>query len=71
MQSAEFGTPLTEALSTYAEEMRYSREMLAQEKANKLPVKMSGVLAAFMMPILLVIAAGPVVIRMAEMFGAQ
>ncbi|MCB1329396.1 MAG: type II secretion system F family protein [Maritimibacter sp.] len=71
LQSAEFGTPLTEALATYAEEMRYTREMLAQEKANKLPVKMSGVLAAFMMPILLVIAAGPVVLRMAEMFGAR
>ncbi|MCB1349764.1 MAG: type II secretion system F family protein [Maritimibacter sp.] len=71
LQSAEFGTPLTEALATYAEEMRYTREMLAQEKANKLPVKMSGVLAAFMMPILLVISAGPVVIRMAEMFAAR
>lgn len=71
LQSSEFGTPLTDALATYAEEMRYYREMLAQEKANKLPVKMSGVLAAFMMPILLVIAAGPVVLRMADMFGAQ
>jgi hypothetical protein len=30
---------------------------------------MSGVLAAFMMPILLVVAAGPVVLRMGKMFG--
>ena len=71
LQSAEFGTPLTEALSTFAEEMRYNREMMAQEKANKLPVKMSGVLAAFMMPILLVVAAGPVVLRMGALFGGQ
>ena len=70
LQSAEFGTPLTDALSTFAEEMRYNREMMAQEKANKLPVKMSGVLAAFMMPILLVVAAGPVVLRMGALFGS-
>ena len=69
LQSAEFGTPLTEALATYAEEMRYRREMMAQEKANKLPVKMSGILALFMMPILLVVAAGPVVLRMGALFG--
>ncbi len=69
LQSAEFGTPLTDALSTFAEEMRYNREMMAQEKANKLPVKMSGVLAAFMMPILLAVAAGPVVLRMGALFG--
>ena len=69
LQSAEFGTPLTESLATYAVEMRYTREMLAQEKANKLPVKMSGVLAFFMMPILLIIAAGPVVLRMGALFG--
>ena len=51
--------------------MRDNREMLAQEKANKLPVKLSGVLAAFMMPILLAVAAGPVVLRMGALFGGQ
>lgn len=71
LQSAEFGTPLTDALSTFAQDMRYNREMMAQEKANKLPVKMSGVLAAFMMPILLVVAAGPVILRMGEMFSGR
>ena len=69
LQSAEFGTPVSEALEVYSAEMRFSREMKAQEKANKLPVKMSGVLAAFMMPILLLITAGPVVIRWAGMFN--
>ena len=71
LQSAEFGTPLSDALATYSDEMRFAREMMAQEKANKLPVKMSGVLAAFMMPILLVITAGPVVLRMGAIFGTH
>jgi tight adherence protein C len=43
--------------------------MKALEMANKLPVKMSAVLALLMMPVLLLITAGPVVIRMASSFG--
>ena len=71
LQSAEFGTPVSEALEVYSAEMRFTREMKAQEKANKLPVKMSGVLAAFMMPILLLVTAGPVVLRWIAMLGGQ
>ncbi|MFT4706194.1 MAG: tight adherence protein C [Reinekea sp.] len=62
-QSAEFGTPISEALETYAIEMRQDRELKAQAKANQLPVKMSAVLAAFMMPILLLIMLTPIAIR--------
>lgn len=62
-QSAEFGTPISQALETYANEMRLDRELKAQAKANQLPVKMSAVLAAFMMPILLLIMLTPIAIR--------
>lgn len=62
-QSAEFGTPISQALETYAIEMRQDRELMAQAKANQLPVKMSAVLAAFMMPILLLIMLTPIAIR--------
>jgi tight adherence protein C len=62
-QSAEFGTPISQALETYAIEMRLDRELKAQTKANQLPVKMSAVLAAFMMPILLLIMLTPIGIR--------
>lgn len=63
LQSAQFGTSVSQALNTYAEDMRLSREIRAQEKANRLPVQMSAVLAALMMPTLLMITLGPVLIR--------
>ena len=48
VQSTQFGTSISEALNNYANEMRLTRELKAQEKANKLPVKMSAVLAGIM-----------------------
>lgn len=62
-QSAEFGTPVSQALETFAAELRQDRELRAQAKANQLPVKMSAVLASFMMPILLLIMLTPIAIR--------
>lgn len=62
-QSLQFGTPLTEALSTYAAEMRLYRDLAAQEMANKLPVKMSVVLASLMLPALVLMTVGPTVLR--------
>lgn len=69
LQSARFGTPMSEALSTYAEEMRTTRELKAQEKANKLPVQMSAVMASLMLPAILMLTLGPVVIRYVEYFA--
>lgn len=68
LQSAQFGSSISSALSTYATEMRLTRELKAQERANKLPVKMSGIMALMMMPTLLMITLTPVVIRWIRMF---
>lgn len=68
-QSIQFGTPMTDALTAYAREMREFREMKAQEMANKLPVKMSAVLASLMLPALILITIGPVIIRYIRMSG--
>ncbi|MAQ36065.1 MAG: type II secretion system protein [Thioclava sp.] len=62
-QSLRFGASMAQALTTYAADLRGIREMRAQEKANRLPVQMSGVLASLMLPALILIAVGPVVIR--------
>ena len=67
-QSMTLGTAMSEALSAYAVEMRAVREMNAQEAANKLPVKFSGVLATFMLPALIMLTVGPVVIRYMRFF---
>ncbi|MEM8581129.1 MAG: type II secretion system F family protein [Pseudomonadota bacterium] len=69
LQSQQFGTSVGEALATYADEMRMTRELRAQERANKLPVQMSGVMAALMMPTLFMITLTPVVIRWLDVFG--
>ncbi|MFD0979741.1 type II secretion system F family protein [Tropicimonas aquimaris] len=70
-QSMQLGTSMTEALNVYAEELRNYREVQAQEKANKLPVKMSGVLASLMLPALILLSLGPVVIRYVNYFAAN
>ncbi len=48
--------------------MRVDRELKAQEKANRPPVQMSGVIAICMMPALLMICPSPMVIRWMRMF---
>lgn len=63
IQSMQFGTSISETLTTYAAEMRRARETRAQEKANRLPVQMSAVMATLMLPALLMLTLGPVVIR--------
>ena len=69
LQAAQFGTSVSSALNTYAEEMRIDRELKAQEKANRLPVQMSGVMALCMMPVLLMICLSPMLIRWVRMFA--
>jgi tight adherence protein C len=69
-QSMRFGTSMSDALTTYATEMRERRETRAQELANELPVKMSAVLAALMLPTLIIVTAAPSMIRYFRGFGA-
>jgi tight adherence protein C len=59
IQSATFGTSVAEALRVYADEMRDKRVMRAEEKANKLPTKLTLFTMMFCVPPLLVILIGP------------
>lgn len=67
-QSIKFGTSMSVAMTTYADELRQTRELRAQEMANKLPVKMSAVMASLMLPALVMMTIGPVVIRYIRQF---
>ncbi len=69
LQSIRFGTSMSQSLLTYSAEMRERRELRAQEKANKLPVLMSAVMALLMMPSLLIVTIGPVVLRYMHTFS--
>jgi tight adherence protein C len=71
LQATQFGTSVSDALATYAADMRLDRELRAQEKANKLPVKMSGVMAAMMMPTLLMLILSPVLIRWIRVMNVE
>lgn len=69
LQSMRFGTSIADALQVYAYEMRLARELKAQEMANKLPVKMSAIMSALMLPALILLIVGPVAIRWMNTFG--
>lgn len=59
IQSATFGTSMAESLRVYSEEMRDKRISRAEEKANKLPTKLTLFTMLFCVPPLLVILIGP------------
>lgn len=63
LQSIQFGTSMADTLKVYAQEMRVHRELRAQEMANKLPVKLSAIMASLMLPALVMMTLGPIVIR--------
>lgn len=69
LQSNQFGTSVSNALSQFSKDMRFDRELRAQEKANRLPVQMSAVMALCMMPVLLLICLAPMLIRWIHIFG--
>lgn len=59
IQSATFGTSISEALRVFAAEMRDKRVMRAEEAANKLPTKMTLATMGLTVPPLLIILVGP------------
>ncbi len=59
VQSATFGTSVSEALRVYASEMRDKRLMRAEEKANVLPTKLTLGTMMFTVPPLMLILIGP------------
>ena len=59
VQSAAFGTSISDALRVYASEMRDKRVMRAEEAANKLPTKMTLATMMLTVPPLLIILVGP------------
>lgn len=68
-QSQTFGTSIADALRVYAAEMRDKRVMRAEEKANKLPTKMTLATMALTVPPLLIILIGPSVLSIMDLFA--
>lgn len=69
IQSQQFGTSVADALRVYAGEMRDKRVMRAEEKANKLPTKMTLATMMLTVPPLLIILIGPSVLGIMDLFA--
>ena len=63
-QSKELGTSLSGALRVFSDEMRHKRMSLAEEKAHSLPAKMSVPVTVCILPVVMMIAIIPIIVKM-------
>lgn len=64
VQTDRFGTSVADALRTHADFMRVRRRQLAEEKANKLPPKLTVVIFFTILPAIMIVAGGPAILRL-------
>ena len=67
-QSGELGIPIAQVLRAQAKEMRVRRRQRAEERAQKVPIKILFPLIACLLPALLVVVVGPGVLSIAQAF---
>ena len=63
-QSKELGTSLSGALRVFSDEMRHKRMSMAEEKAHALPAKMSVPVTVCILPVVLMVAIIPIIVKM-------
>jgi tight adherence protein C len=63
-QSIELGSDINATLTVFSDEMRDKRLLRAEERANKLPVKMVGPLALCIFPVILLVVLLPVFVKL-------
>lgn len=68
IQTERFGTPISRALSLFAENMRERRRQRAEEKAAKTAVKITLPLALFIFPSIFVVLLGPAFLSLLQHF---
>ena len=68
-QSVELGSDVADGLRVFSDEMRDKRLLRAEERANKLPVKMVLPLGMCIFPVILMVVLLPVVVKLAAAFS--
>jgi len=71
VQADSFGIPIGRVLRVQSKEMRVKRRQRAEEKAQKVPVKILFPLVFFILPCIFIVILGPVALQMAAFFGSQ
>ena len=69
IQTEHFGTSVSEALRVHSESLREKRNMMAQEVAAKIPVKMTIPLILCIFPALMMVLLGPAIITIGKTLG--
>ncbi len=66
VQAEKRGTPFGEILRIQSKELRIKRRQIAEEKAQKVPVKILFPMMIFVLPVLMLVVMGPAVIQIME-----
>jgi tight adherence protein C len=69
VQADRLGLPIASVLREQSNQMRLVRRQLAEEKAQKVPVKILFPMLLFIFPALFIVIIGPGAIRMIDTFS--
>jgi tight adherence protein C len=69
-QSDRFGTPVSKALSTFADSLRKQRSQLAEELAAKTTIKLMFPLVLFIFPSMFIVLLGPAALTISRNLGS-